>query len=142
MTTAFRTIGCCIDHSPAGRAVVAEGVRLRDAGGASALCLVHALEPPAPLRAGPYTYVEPTEVVRSDEGRWLDERAAAVPGATAVLLEGDPAEAVCEWAARTGAGLLIVARRRGTVARALHGSFAGRVAQHAPCPVLVLRPPG
>ena len=62
-------------------------------------------------------------------------------GAKAVLLEGDPADAVCDWAARAGADLLIVARHRGAIARALHGSFAGRVAEHAPCPVLVLRPP-
>lgn len=141
MTTAFHTIGCCIDHSPAGRAVAAEGVRLRDAMEGARLHLVHVVEPPPVLHAGPYTYTEPGAVVRSDEDHWLHARAAKTPGATGVLLEGDPADAVCEWAARAGADLLIVARHRGAMARALHGSFAGRVAEQAPCPVLVLRPP-
>lgn len=140
--TAFRTIGCCIDHSPAGEAVVAEGVRLRDASGGAALHLVHVSQPPPPLRAGPYTYVEPDSVVRSEEGGWLERRAQEVPGAMSALLEGDPAEAVCAWAREAGADLLIVARHRGPLSRALHGSFAGRVASGAPCPVLVLRPPG
>lgn len=139
--TDFRTIGCCIDHSSAGRLVAAEGARLRDAVDGSVLHLVHVVEPPPPLRAGPYTYAEPAAAVRSDEGHWLDERAQAIPGAAAVLLEGDPVDAVCDWAAGAGADLLIVARHRGPIARVLHGTFAGGVAQRAPCPVLVLRPP-
>lgn len=141
MTTTFRTIGCCIDHSPAGRIVAAEGARLREVLGGGILHLVHVVEPPPPLHAGPYTYAEPAAVVRSDEQHWLHERVERHPGATGVLLEGDPVEEVCAWAAREGADLLIVARHRGTLARALHGSFASRVAEHAPCPVLVLRPP-
>lgn len=141
MTTPFRTIGCCIDHSPAGRIVAAEGARLRDAAGAGSLSLVHVVEPPPALRAGPYTYVEPAAVVRSDESHWLHERVERTPGATGVLLEGDPAREVCAWASRAGADLLIVARHRGPIARVLHGSFASRVAENAPCPVLVLRPP-
>ncbi len=142
MTTPFRAIGCCIDHSPAGRAVVAEGVRLRETLGGERLHLVHVLEPPAPLHAGPYTYLEPREVVRSDEGHWLDERVAAVPGSTGVLLEGEPSEAICRWADGAGIDLLIVAPHRGAIGRALHGSFARRLAHDAPCPVLVLRRPG
>ena len=141
MTTPFQTIGCCVDHSPAGLAVAAEGVRLRDASGDAALHLVHVIEQPPVLHAGPFTYVEPAAVVHSDEDHWLHARVAKIPGAEGVLLEGDPADAVCEWAARAGADLLIVARHRGPLARALRGSFAGRVAEHAPCPVLVLRPP-
>lgn len=142
MTTAFRTIACCIDHSPAGPVVAAEGVRLRDAIDGAVLHLVHVVEAPPALRAGPYTYVEPASAVRSDEGHWLHRQAERIPGAGAVLLEGDPAEAVCAWAEGAGADLLVVARHRGPVSRALHGTFAGRVAEHAPCPVLVLRPPG
>ena len=138
MSTAFRRIGCCIDHSPAWRPVVGEGVRLAGGDG-SAVRLVHVLQPPPPLHAGPYTYVEPLEVARADEGLWLDERVAAVPGATGVLLEGDPARAICAWAAESRADLLVVAPHRGALDRAAHGSLARAVALHAPCPVLVLR---
>lgn len=142
MSAAFRTIGCCIDHSPAAVLAAAEGVRLARAMPDAALHLVHVVQAPPTLHAGPYTYVEPASVVHADEVRWLERRAQEVEGATPVLLEGDPAEAVCAWADEAGADLLIVARHRGRVARALHGTFAGRVAENAPCPVLVLRPPG
>jgi nucleotide-binding universal stress UspA family protein len=137
MGTAFHTIGCCIDHGPAWRAVVDEGVRLagRDGG---AVRLVHVLRAPPPLRAGPYTYVEPPEVAHADEGRWLAERVATVPGAAGVLLEGDPARAICAWADESRADLLIVAPHRGPLDRAVHGSLARAIALHAPCPVLVL----
>lgn len=135
----FRVIGCCIDHSPAGRAVVAEGVRLAGGDG-GAVRLVHVLQPPPPLRAGPSTYLEPPEVMRADEGHWLAERVAAVAGSSGVLLDGDPARAICAWAADGGADLLIVAPHRGALGRAVHGSLARAVALYAPCPVLVLRP--
>lgn len=138
MSTVFRTIGCCIDHSPAWRAVAGEAVRLAGGDG-GAVRLVHVVRTPPPLHAGPCAYVEPPEVARADEGRWLDERVAAVPGARGVLLEGDPARAICSWAAESRAGLLIVAPHRGTLERAVHGSLARALALHAPCPVLVLR---
>lgn len=59
-----------------------------------------------------------------------------------VLLEGDsPAQVVCDWAAGDAwPDLLVVGSYRKALARTLHGSFAGHLAYHAPCPVLVIRP--
>jgi nucleotide-binding universal stress UspA family protein len=141
MATAFPTIGCSIDRSAAAALAIAEGLRLRDLGVVGAVCLVHVVEPPPPLHAGPFTYVEPDPVARAEARAWLDERLASAPGATGVLLDGPPGRAVCEWAASTGAGLLLVAAHRGVIDRAIHGRFAGHVTYHSPCPVLVIHPP-
>jgi nucleotide-binding universal stress UspA family protein len=138
MTAAFRIIGCCIDRSPAARAVVEEGVRLRDLGDRVELHLVHAVEPAPVLNAGPFTYVEPPEPARAETRAWLDREREAAPGATGVLLDGDPAEAVCAWAAGAGADLLIATPHHGAIDRAIHGGFAAHLAYHAPCPVLIV----
>lgn len=140
MTTAFRTVGCCIDRSPAADLVIDEAIRLRLRGAVEDVHLVHVIEPPAPLHAGPFTYREPMPVLRREAQEWVDERAAAITGATGVVLEGHPTDAVSEWAARADADLLIVAPHRGAFERALHGEFAGDLAYSAPCPVLIVRP--
>ncbi len=62
-----------------------------------------------------------------------------MPGADGVVLEGNPSDAVCAWAAEAGVDLLIVAPHHGAFARAVHGEFAGRVTYAAPCPVLMVR---
>ncbi|MFE9773673.1 universal stress protein [Streptomyces sp. NPDC005931] len=54
------------------------------------------------------------------------------------LVEGDPSEALIQ--ASEGAELLVVGRRgRGAFARAMLGSVSQRCAQHAACPVVVVR---
>jgi nucleotide-binding universal stress UspA family protein len=56
------------------------------------------------------------------------------------VVEGDPADALL--AAAAGADLLVVGNRgRGGLAQAVLGSTSARVADHAPCPVVVLRAP-
>ncbi|MFJ4685048.1 universal stress protein [Streptomyces sp. NPDC088789] len=65
-----------------------------------------------------------------------DERPA---GLREVLVEGDPSEVLIR--ASEGADLVVVGRRgRGGFARAMLGSVSQRVAQHAACPVVVVRP--
>lgn len=140
MTTRFRTIGCCIDRSPAARAVIDEGTRLHGAGQGATLHLVHVVETALVLHAGPHIYAEPPELVRADDRAWLEGLVEATPGATGALLEGDPAEAVCAWAREAAADLLIATPRHGPIDRAIHGGFAGRVAYRAPCPVLIVPP--
>ncbi|MGC9501566.1 universal stress protein [Streptomyces sp. WG7] len=64
-----------------------------------------------------------------------DERP---PGLKEVLVEGDPSEILIR--ASEGADLLVVGRRgRGAFARAMLGSVSQRCAQHAACPVVVVR---
>ncbi|WP_224297571.1 universal stress protein [Streptomyces olivaceus] len=60
------------------------------------------------------------------------------PGLREVLVEGDPSETLIR--ASQGAELLVVGRRgRGAFARAMLGSVSQRCAQHAACPVVVVR---
>lgn len=140
MTTAFYSIGCCIDRSDAVQAVIDEGVRLRELGDVASIHLVHVVEPAPVLHAGPYTYVEPSAVAIDEAREWMDARVAEVGGASGIVLEGgEPGRAVCDWAAESGVDLLIVAPHRGVVDRILHGSFAAHLTYHAPCPVLMLR---
>ncbi|MET8247661.1 universal stress protein [Streptomyces sp. NPDC005202] len=64
-----------------------------------------------------------------------DERPA---GLQEHLVEGDPSEVLIR--ASEGADLLVVGRRgRGGFARAMLGSVSQRCAQHAACPVVVVR---
>ena len=140
MVTRYRNVACCIDQSPSALLVMEEGRAMRELDPTIALHLVHVARPPAVRPAGPYTYVEPSAVRRAEARRWLDDRLAEVPGATGVLLDGNPSKAVCRWAAQAGVDLLIVAPHHGAFDRAVHGDFAGDVAYRAPCPVLIVRP--
>ncbi|MEW2446908.1 universal stress protein [Streptomyces parvulus] len=64
-----------------------------------------------------------------------DERP---PGLREMLVEGDPSETLIR--ASQGAGILVVGRRgRGAFTRAMLGSVSTRCAQHAACPVVVVR---
>ncbi|MFD8253046.1 universal stress protein [Streptomyces werraensis] len=59
-------------------------------------------------------------------------------GLTRHLVEGDPSEVLIR--ASEGAEMLVVGRRgRGGFARAVLGSVSQRCAQHAACPVVVIR---
>jgi len=110
------------------------------------LHVVHAYELPAPTLAG-LTLPLPadarrryaaaiTERVRAQVAEWpgLDVRCHVV--------EGTPAEVVCDTAARLHADLIVVgATRRGRVWRGLIGSTAEGVVRAATVPVLVLHQP-
>ena len=59
---------------------------------------------------------------------------------TVSLVQDDATEALTQAAA--GADLLVVGNRgRGALKEALLGSTSGRVADHAPCPVVIVRAP-
>jgi nucleotide-binding universal stress UspA family protein len=54
------------------------------------------------------------------------------------IVQGDASDALLE--AATGADLLVVGNRgRGALKEALLGSTSGRVTDHAPCPVVIVR---
>ena len=82
----------------------------------------------------------PEEVVSTAASDWLAGIAKSVEGAEPVLLSGHPGAAVCEWATRSDADLLVTSAHRGFVKRLALGSFAAYIAYHASCPVLVARP--
>ena len=59
-----------------------------------------------------------------------------------VLLQGEPARAIIDEAVESKADLIVVGHRgRGAVASMLLGSTSTKVAEHAHCPVLVVREP-
>jgi nucleotide-binding universal stress UspA family protein len=61
-------------------------------------------------------------------------------GVTVSLVQNDAADALIQAAA--GADLVVVGNRgRGALKEALLGSTSGRVADHAPCPVVIVRAP-
>jgi nucleotide-binding universal stress UspA family protein len=139
MDTPFPHIACCLDDSPAARGALAECLRLRALAPAR-LSLVHAVAPPPASAAFGFWSVDMGQI-ESDERAWLERQAAPIPDVEPVLLSGHPASAVCEWAKRAGVDLLVAASHRGILARATIGSFAGYLAHHAPCAVLLTRPP-
>jgi nucleotide-binding universal stress UspA family protein len=140
VTAPYAAIACCIDDSPGSECALEEAERLR-ALGPGRLELVHVAPLPALVPTGPYGALVDVIDLRDAAGRWLEERARRVPGATAVLLEGHPARAVCDHAAEAGVDLVVAGAHRGLVERAVLGSFAAYVAYHAPCPVLLVHPP-
>jgi nucleotide-binding universal stress UspA family protein len=136
----YAHIACCIEDSDASRLALAEARRLR-ALGPGRLSLVHVAPIPlvyAPGAPGVWT-PDPNDIAEVERA-WLDGVAADVPGAEPVALDGYPPEAVCDWAAEAGVDLLVAAAHRGLVQRMLLGSFAGYLAHHAPCTILLVRP--
>jgi nucleotide-binding universal stress UspA family protein len=139
VSSPYPHIACCVDDSEGSDRAVAEAVRLR-ATGPGRLSLVFVA--PVPLvytGLGTEFVPDPADLSEASR-RWLEGRAARVPDAEPVLLNGYPPSAVCDWAAESGCDLLVAAAHRGRVERMLLGSFAGYLAYHAPCPVLLVRP--
>jgi nucleotide-binding universal stress UspA family protein len=139
MRKPYRAIACCIDRDDMTGAVLAEGVRLAD-GDLTRLRIVHVVAPPRALVSAPFAYITPLWEAADDAQGWLDDVAAAYPGAEAVLLEGPPARVVSEWVEREGVEVLVAAAARGRMERALLGGFASQLAYHAPCSVMFVHP--
>ena len=136
-TAPYEDIACCIEDSAGSRRALHEAVRLR-AFGPGRLTLVH-VTPPS-IVYGESLGMPPPDEIGDVASAWLAEQAKRVDGAESVLLSGHPGSAVCAWARDAHPDLLIAGAHRGHVERVALGSFAGYVAYHAPCPVLLVRP--
>jgi nucleotide-binding universal stress UspA family protein len=120
-------IACLVDDAEASAAALREARRIR-AQGPGRLSIVHVAFGP-PHDAAPAA------------PEWLAAAAAAGPGDPVVLVNlGVPAAAACEWAAGARVDLIVASAHRGVRERILLGSFAGHLARHAPCSVLLTRP--
>lgn len=137
MEPPYARIACCIDRDGEDDHVLREGARLA---GGEAFDVVHVVAPPRSFPASPFAYVAPLVETSDTAQRWLDGIAAGYPGATPVLLDGDPAREICAWARGNGVDLIVAAARRGLVERALLGGFAAYIAYHAACSVLLVHP--
>ncbi len=138
MAEPFRHIACCLDGSPAGDAALAAAMRMR-ALGDGRLTLVHVVDPGVEASAGIATDAANDAI---EEARlWMERMVALAPPCDGVLLDGNPATTVCAWARESGVDLLVVVRHRGRMEHLLVGSVAQHLAYHAPCPVMLVRPP-
>ncbi|CAL4942014.1 unnamed protein product [Urochloa decumbens] len=123
---------------------------------APALVLVHALEPlrhimypvgPGSAVYGAPSMMESVRAAQAENARGLLDRAKRTchqrgVSAEAVVVEGEPREALCRAAADMGAGLLVVGSRGlGAIKRAFLGSVSDYCAHHASCPIMVVKPP-
>lgn len=139
MSAPYRHIGCCLDDSAASRRALAEARRLRELG-QGRLSLVHVVQFPLPFSIGFGASPTPNDLADAARG-WLDPIGEEVPEAETVLLQGYPAAETCTWAENHAVDLLICAAHRNLPQRLTLGSFAHFLVNHAPCSVLVLRPP-
>jgi nucleotide-binding universal stress UspA family protein len=93
----------------------------------------------------PMSWTESAEMIDATHdaaSRAAEHEVESVLGAgnevTVSLMQGDASEALLEQA--KGADLLVVGNRgRGAIKEVLLGSTSGRVADHAPCPVVIVR---
>lgn len=93
----------------------------------------------------PMSWTESAEMIDATHdaaARAAQQEVQSVLGAehdvTVTLVQGDASEGLLETA--KGAELLVVGNRgRGAIKEALLGSTSGRVADHAPCPVVIVR---
>ncbi|KAL1225771.1 Universal stress protein A-like protein [Cardamine amara subsp. amara] len=91
---------------------------------------------------------EPVRKAREESTTKLFTRALEISRGRMVktetmLLEGDPKEMICQAVEQTHVDLLVVGNRGlGMIKRAFLGSVSDYCAQHAKCPVLIVRPPG
>jgi nucleotide-binding universal stress UspA family protein len=136
-------IACFIDESDAASRALAQAAALRALSGGK-LSVVHVVAPPAFLislggavgGSVPFDDRPEMEVALA----WLANRAGEFEGAEPLLLEGHPASVACDWARGAGCSLMVAASHRGAVERVFLGSFAGYLAHHAPCSVLLVPP--
>lgn len=148
MGTPYRHIGVCVSGGDADDRVLAHAAELRRATGAEKMSVLHVADIPPSVLADPtlagtgygMTPYDPEPFVEGSR-KLVEGMAATVPDATAVLIEGGhAASAVCEWAERAGADLLVAGSHRGLWERVTLGSFASHLAHHAPCSILLVRP--
>lgn len=107
------------------------------------LTLLHVIEPPrmAPIEAYGLSTAQVYEVQMQGARAMLEELVREVPGSSIeqVIVNGSPAEAVCQQAEERGADLVVVGSRGlATVGRWLLGSVSDRIVHHCRRPVLVV----
>jgi nucleotide-binding universal stress UspA family protein len=93
----------------------------------------------------PMSWTESTEMIDATHDaaqRAAEQQVESVLGAghdvAVALVQGDASDALLESA--QGADLLVVGNRgRGALKEMLLGSTSGRIADHAPCPVVIVR---
>ena len=145
MTNSIKRILVPVDFSAASRAALWRASELAAALGAS-IDLVHVIElPPADgLASEGYVPLPPAyrqDVRRHAEAQlkdWLS--TSTVPNVRHELLEGQPFEAITNYAREHSIDLIVIGTHgRGGMAHLLIGSVTDNVIRRAPCPVMTIR---
>ncbi|MFI9614969.1 universal stress protein [Streptomyces sp. NPDC052023] len=130
-----------VDGSPSSYAALRWAARYAQSVG-GVVEAVHAWDTPSSAGfSGPA--IDPDFDLEQARERFTEELGAVFPderpaGLRQELVEGDPSEVLIR--ASQGAELLVVGSRgRGGFARAMLGSVSQRCAQHAACPVVIVR---
>jgi len=132
-------IACCVDGSEAAKLALDYAVRLRDQLGADQLDIIH-IVPPA-VYFGVYYPPEPT--TPPDTPEWLIALGEHTPHCNVVMIDSFsnfPPAAAIRWADEEHVDLIVAASHQGAFRRMAVGSFAGYLAYHASCPVLLIPP--
>lgn len=143
----FRKLLCPTDFSPGSEHAMRAAVRLANEAGAE-LVLAHAFSIPPMAYAGEFAIAQGlVDELHEHAQAALDAaaREAAALGArrlTPLLLTGGPRDGLVELLERDPAFDLVVVGTHGRtgLARILLGSVAEKLARHAPCSVLAVRP--
>lgn len=143
-----KTLVVAIDLSPADGSVIETAAWIAGSSG-SRLWLIHVAEPdPAFVgwQAGPDSVREHLSERFRAEHQLLQSHADALrrrgQDATALLVQGDPAERIVAEGEKLDADLIVLGSRgHGPTYEFLIGSVAHDVLRHAPCPVLMVPVP-
>lgn len=93
------------------------------------------------MSAEEFDRMDAARVAEAEDGVAEVVRTLDLPGASTVVLRGDPAAAICDHAGETEAiAIVIGSRGHGGIRRALLGSVSDHVVRHAPCPVVTSTP--
>lgn len=137
---------CAVDFSESARHALEDAADLARRYGAE-LTLLHVWEPPRAVAtlavvAWPVPTGAEAAETAAELGRWRDEaeRRSGTP-VHATFAHGAPGPSIVRAADEGRFDVVVVGSRRHGVARVLLGSVAEHVVRHAPCPVLVARPP-
>jgi nucleotide-binding universal stress UspA family protein len=138
----FEQILVAIDGSEASDRAFAKGLELAQVTKAQLTAL--AIEGPLPAYAATIGEVEEVKREKDLFFNELAERAREQAERVGVelvieLRAGHAAEAISDFAARGGFDLVVLGHRGHFLRDHLLGSTADRVAEHAPCPVMIVR---
>jgi nucleotide-binding universal stress UspA family protein len=141
-----RVILCVVDFSKFSKLALAEAVKVARERGAC-LDLVHVVEMPWAFSqdpmGSPALFEGDFEGPAAELAEWGREAQGLGGGNVQThVVQGAPWEAICEMAEVLGAELVVLGTHGRTGLRyVVLGSVAEKVLHHAPCSVLVVRPP-
>jgi nucleotide-binding universal stress UspA family protein len=132
-------IACCVDGSEAAKLALTTAVRLRDQLGAGRLDIIHVV-PPAVYFG---VYYPPESTAPPETPDWLIQLGQQTPDSRVVMIDSFssfPPAAAIRWADEEHVDLIVAASHQGAFRRMTVGSFAGYLAYHATCPVMLIPP--